>query len=106
MEDFLKKGQTKDKRFEEFEKRMKKIEKQMINKIIECLNDDSFLGFKPNEIMKSYTIVLKLADQGDDKCKELIYYYCKKIENYILECSKKLPSENNNFVEKFFLLLH
>ena len=99
MEDFWNDDQAKD---ESFEEQMKEIEKQTVNKIFEYLNNDSFLGFKPSEIMNSYTIVQKLADQGDDKCIQLIYYYSKTIENYILECSKKLSSENNNFVEEFF----
>ena len=87
MEDFWNDDQAKD---ESFEEQMKEIEKQTVNKIFEYLNNDSFLGFKPSEIMNSYTIVQKLADQGDDKCIQLIYYYSKTIENYILECSKKL----------------
>ena len=99
MEDFQNHGQADD---ESFEEQMKEIEKQMVNKIFEYLNNDSFLGFKPSEIMKSYTIVQTLADQGASKYKQLIDYYCKTIENYILECSKKLFSENNNFVEEFF----
>ena len=99
MEDFKNQDQACD---ESFEEQMKEIEKQMVNKIFEYLNNDSFLGSKPSEIMNSYTIVQKLADQGDDKCIQLIYYYSKTIENYILECSKKLSSENNNFIEEFF----
>ena len=99
MEDFKNQDQACE---ESFEEQMKEIEKQMVNKIFEYLNNDSFLGFKPSEIMNSYTIVQKLADQGDDKCIQLIYYYSKTIENYILECSKKLSSENNNFIEEFF----
>ena len=76
MEDFKNQDQACE---ESFEEQMKEIEKQMVNKIFEYLNNDSFLGFKPSEIMNSYTIVQKLADQGDKKCKQLIYYYCKTI---------------------------
>ena len=81
MEDFKNQDQACE---ESFEEQMKEIEKQMVNKIFEYLNNDSFLGFKPSEIMKSYTIVQTLADQGASKYKQLIDYYCKTIENYIM----------------------
>ena len=96
MEDFRKI------KMESIEKGIKKIEEQMVNKIFEYLNNGSSLRNCKGSLINCYTIVQVLSDQGDYYSKQLLDYCLKTIEKYILECSKILSLENNNFIEEFF----
>ena len=95
MEDFRKI------KMESIEKGIKEIEEQMVNKIFEYLNNGSSLRNCKGSLINCYTIVQVLSDQGDYYSKQLLDYCLKTIEKYILECSKILSLENNNFIEEF-----
>ena len=99
MEDFKGFRESKDM---SIEKGIKEIEEQMINKIFEYLNNGTSLSNCAGSQMNCYTIVQVLEDQQEGNGKLLLDYYLKTIENYILECSKILSLENNNFIEEFF----
>ena len=99
MEDFKGFRESKDM---SIEKGIKEIEEQMINKIFEYLNNGTSLSNCAGSQMNCYTIVQVLSGQGDYYSKQLLDYCLKTIEKYILECSKILSLENNNFIEEFF----
>ena len=83
-----------------FEEGMKEIEKLIINNIFEYLKIGDFPVIQPNIFLKAVFIVELFADKGNDN--KLYDYHNKTIENYVIECTKKLSSGNINLDEYFF----
>jgi len=83
-----------------FEEGMKEIEKLIINNIFEYMKIGDFPVIQPNIFLKAVFIVELFADKGNDN--KLYDYHNKTIENYVIECTKKLSSGNINLDEYFF----
>ena len=83
-----------------FEEGMKEIEKLIINNIFEYLKIGDFPVIQPNIFLKAVFIVELLADEGNNE--KLYDYHNKTIENYVIECTKKLSPGNINLDEYFF----
>ena len=83
------------------------IEKLMVNGILEYLNKGIPQNDKSNcNYIRCLNIVYYFSDRkGDKMCKKLLDYHNKTIENYIVECTKKIISENINLVDEFFYIL-
>ena len=86
------------------EEGIKEIEKLMINDIFEYLNNGITQKNKSNSnFINCQNIVNYFSDTGYAMSKRLLDYHNKTIENYIIECTKKLSSENINLIDEFIL---
>ena len=87
-------------RMKKFQEVIQYLESQTIPAIFEALRgekmDWSFIFFN------AYTVVSTFADLGDKECQELYDYYNQIIENYIIDCKKKLiEEEKSNLIDGF-----
>ena len=90
----------------DFKKGIKIIEEEIINKILEYLKNGVFSNNTSGNFNNAYSIVYSLSGKGDYECKKLFLYHNQTIYNYILECKKKLISENNiNLIDNFLVYI-
>jgi hypothetical protein len=68
----------------------KYLEKEMIKGILEYARNGTFPNNNSNSFINAYTLVLNMADKGDDPSEELFNYYNKIIQDFIEECQKKI----------------
>ncbi len=77
------------------------LENEIICDIFEYLKTGKF-QIKINILSFSYSEIQKISDHGDYQSETLFEYYKQIIENYIIDCTKKLSSENNvNLIDAF-----
>ena len=77
------------------------LENEIICDIFEYLKTGK-LQIKINILSFSYSEIQKISDHGDYQSETLFEYYKQIIENYIIDCTKKLSSENNvNLIDAF-----
>ena len=77
------------------------LENEIICDIFEYLKTGK-LQIKINILSFSYSEIQKISDYGDYQSETLFKYYKQIIENYIIDCTKKLSSENNvNLIDAF-----
>ena len=78
------------------------LENEIICDIFEYLKTGKF-QIKINILSFSYSEIQKISDHGDYQSGTLFKYYKQIIENYIIDCTKKLRLENNNNLIDAFL---
>ena len=71
------------------------LENEIICDIFEYLKTGKF-QIKINTLSFSYSEIQNISDHGDYQSETLFKYYKQIIENYIIDCTKKLRLENNN----------
>ena len=77
------------------------LENEIICDIFEYLKTGKF-QIKINILSFSYSEIQKISDHGVYQTETLFKYYKQIIENYIIDCTKKLSSENNvNLIDAF-----
>ena len=77
------------------------LENEIIFDIFEYLKTGKF-QIKINILSFSYSEIQKISDHGDYQSETLFKYYKQIIENYIIDCTKKLSlANNNNLIDAF-----
>ena len=77
------------------------LENEIICDIFEYLKTGKF-QIKINILSFSYSEIQKISDHGDYQSETLFEYYKQIIENYIIDCTKKLSlANNNNLIDAF-----
>lgn len=84
--------------------------KNLIDKFINSLLEDSRKGVKDENISQSYmeiyTAINRLSDKGVKESEELLSYHNEIMEKYLLDFNKELNAENNNnYIDKFLILV-
>ena len=83
---------------------IKFLKSEYIPCLFEILKGRKSIFTSPMLFQNSYTAVQDVSDKGDQQCKELCEYYNQVIENYIIDCKRKLIEEDeSNLIDGFLL---
>lgn len=81
------------------------LKDKMINGILEYVTHGTFPNNSPNSYMNAYTLVNKLADDGDTESEALFKFHNEVIKKFVVECREALlevPQSQlvNQFIKK------
>ena len=86
---------SKNQKIEDFNQKIKVIENEMINGIIDYIKNGIVPNNNASSYMNAYNLIMKMVDTDKDKCEAIFNYYKKIISNFIEDCYKKLSKESN-----------
>ena len=86
---------SQNQKIEDFNQKIKILENEMINGLIEYVKNGTMPNNNAASYMNSYNLIIKMVDSNKDKCEALFNYHNKIISDFIEDCYKKLSKESN-----------